>query len=127
MRQWTYAAKCIGGRHFVVLVACLYIGRPAGSITTLIRALAAASVSGVAPTIEPRLSGQALCAVKSCVDSPLAEGVRIQTRASCGNEDCARVAMIAVCKPLTTTLLTLVTGDLKAAVILDDSSCCDGQ
>ena len=77
--------------------------------------------------IEPRLSGQALCAVKSCVDSPLAEGVRIQTRASCGNEDCARVAMIAVCKPLTTTLLTLVTGDLKAAVILDDSSCCDGQ
>ena len=29
--------------------------------------------------IEPRLSGQALCAVKSCVCSPWAEGVRMLT------------------------------------------------
>ena len=42
------------------------------------------------------------CAVKSCVDEPLSEGLRIQTRASCGDEDCVkggRVVMIAVCKP----------------------------
>ena len=65
------------------------------------------------------------CAVKSCVDEPLSEGLRIQTRASCGDEDCVkggRVVMIAVCKPFTTILLPLVKGDLKAAFILHDSS-----
>ena len=108
--QWTHATNCIKGRHFVILVAGLYIGRPAVSITTLIRALAAASGSGVAPMIEPRLSGQALRALKSCVDSPLAQGVRIQTRASCGNDDCARVAMIAVCKPSYNDLAPLCNG-----------------
>ena len=65
--EWTHATNCIRGRYLVVLVAGLYIGTPAGSSTTLIRALAAASGSGVPPMIAPRLSGQARCTVKSCV------------------------------------------------------------